>query len=95
MSNRSKDSSVDKAHLDALTPELIIENYERVQGFCAEIEAIERLGINCSDWELQLNKALAEAKISLDEYNDYVLLVDRDYIKSAERLSQKQWNLKI
>ncbi|MCY4062491.1 MAG: hypothetical protein OXG53_08995 [Chloroflexi bacterium] len=78
---RNKASSDDQPHIEALTmSELLIENYQRFEGLHAEIQAIERLRISHSDWENQQNVALAKAEISLDDHNDYVLLVDEDWL---------------
>ena len=68
-------------YIDALTQsELLIENYSRYEGFLAEIEAIERLKISHSDWEQQQEEALARAEINLAEHDDYVLLVDSEWL---------------
>jgi len=71
-----------KSHyVDALTQcELLIENYGRFQGFKAEIEAIELLGISHLEWEKQQEELLAKAEINLSEHDDYVLLVDKDWL---------------
>ena len=73
-------------YIDALTQsELLIENYHRLRGFHAEIEAIERLGISHAEWQLQQEAAFAEAEenladfTTLEDYDDYVLLVDKDW----------------
>lgn len=60
--------------------ELLIENYERFRGYHTETEAIERLGIAASEWEQQQEEALARAEINLAEHDDYVLLVDREWL---------------
>lgn len=68
-------------YLQALTQsELLIENYRRFRGIHAEIEAIERLGITHSEWQLQQEEALAQAEINLSEHPDYVLLVDKEWL---------------
>ncbi|MDE2749846.1 MAG: hypothetical protein OXI34_12880 [Chloroflexota bacterium] len=68
-------------YVDALTQcELLIENYGRFEGFLAEIRAVERLGISYSDWEKQQEEALAKAEINLAEHDDYVLLVDQEWL---------------
>ncbi len=78
---RKKDDSEDHLHLDALTQsELLIENYQRFRGFRAEIEAIERLGITYSEWEKRQEVAMAQEDISLAEHDDYVLLVDQQWL---------------
>ena len=79
--NRSKDEAEDCPHIDALTQsELVIENYQRIQGFQMEIEAIERLGIPHSEWVKQQDEALAKAEINLAEHDDYVLLIDKEWL---------------
>ena len=70
-----------KPHLDALIlSELLIENHSRLLGFHAEIEAIERLGISHKEWENKQREALADAEIDLEEYDDYALLVDKEWL---------------
>ena len=87
--NRSKGESEDHPHIDALTQsELLIENYQRFQGIQAEIEAIERLGITHSEWEKQVDEALSIADVKLEDYNDYVLLIDQEFLDSAKRQEQ-------
>lgn len=78
---RKKDDSDENPHIDALTQsELLIENYRRLQGMHAEVEAIERLGITHAEWEQQQDEALAKAEINLAEHQDYVLLVDKQWL---------------
>ena len=84
---RKKDGSEENPHIDALTQsELLIENYRRLQGIHAEIEAVERLGISYSEWEKRQEEALAKAENNLadftniKEYDDYVLLVDKEWL---------------
>ena len=78
---RKKGDSEDCPHIDALTQsELLIENYQRFRGFHAEIEAIERLGITYSAWEKRQEEAMAQEDLSLADYKDYVLLVDKEWI---------------
>ena len=68
-------------HLEALTyAEKLIENHERLIGYQAEINAIERLGISISEWEEQINRRLAEKEIDLAERKDYILLVDEEWL---------------
>lgn len=68
-------------HLEALTyAERLIENYERLIGYQAEINAIERLGISISEWEEQISRRLAEKEIDLAERKDYILLVDEEWL---------------
>jgi len=68
-------------YVDALTQcELLIENYGRFEGFLAEIRAVERLGISYADWEKQQEETLAKAEINLAEHDDYVLLVDQEWL---------------
>ncbi|MCY4146819.1 MAG: hypothetical protein OXE95_01425 [Chloroflexi bacterium] len=71
-------------HLEALSYiESLIENYGRLVGYRAEIEAVERLGLTFSEWEEQIAERLADQDIDIAEHNDYVLLVDN------ERLAQQ------
>ncbi len=70
-------------HLDVLAgAETAIENFQRFEGFALEFEAIERLGISYSEWEIQQEEAiknrLAEKDTDIEEYDDYLLLVERD-----------------
>ena len=68
-------------HLLALAKSgMLIENFKRLDGLQTEIEAIERLGISSSDWEQQQEEALAKAEINLEEHDDYVLLVDKEWL---------------
>ncbi len=68
-------------HLEALTySEKLIENYDRLIGYQAEINAIERLGISISEWEEQISNRLAEKEIDLAERKDFVLLVDEEWL---------------
>ncbi len=68
-------------YIEALTKsELLIENIQRFEGFHAEIEAIERLGLSQSEWEKQQAEAIAKVEINLAEHDDYVLLVDREWL---------------
>lgn len=68
-------------YIDALIhSELLIENYQRFRGLHAEIEVIESRIISYSEWELQQEEALAKAEINLAEHQDYVLLVDKDWL---------------
>ena len=73
-------------YIDALTQsELLIENYHRLRGFHAEIEAIERLRITQAEWTQQQEDALTEAEknladfTTLEDYDDYILLVDKQW----------------
>ena len=76
-------------HLEALAyAEILIENYARLMGYKAEIDAIERLGFSVSEWEEQISSRLAEKDIDLAEYNDYVLLIDQEFLDSAKRQEQ-------
>ena len=81
----ANDSNIGKPgkgnYLEALTQsELLIENYRRFSGFHAEIEALERLGISHSELAKQQNEALAKAEKTLTEHDDYLLLVDREWL---------------
>lgn len=77
-----------KGTLESLPPHLlalaksdaIIENFQRLEGFQSEIEAVERLGLSHSEWEKQQEEALAKAKINLAEHDDYVFLVDEEWL---------------
>ena len=78
---KAKQESNSPSHLDALTEsELLIENLARFEGFLAEIEAIQRLGLMQSEWEQQQNEALAKEKINLEEHDDYAVLVDNEWL---------------
>ena len=68
-------------HLEALSyAEQLIENFRRMEGFEAELKAIKKLGIPKSKWEQYQEEALAKAEINLAEHDDYVLLVDKDWL---------------
>ena len=68
-------------HLTALAQaELLIENFQRLEGFEGELDAIERLGLK--EWE----DLASAADFNIDEHNDYVLLVDKDRLAVAEQL---------
>ena len=68
-------------HLEVLTyAERLIENYDCLIGYEAELKAIERLGISISEWEAQISNRLAEKEVNLDERNDYRLLVEADWL---------------
>ncbi len=76
-------------HIEALSyAESVIEYYERLRGFEAEIEAIERLGISHSEWTKQQEEALAMAEINLADHNDYVALVDSEALRQLETMEQ-------
>lgn len=60
--------------------ELLIENLDRLRGFQAEIEAIARLGISADEWKSEIDSALDAAGINLEEYDDFVLLVDKAWL---------------
>ena len=67
--------------IDALTQsELLIENQRRFEGILAEIEATERLRVTNTEWEKQQEDALAKAEVNLSELDDYVLLVDKEWL---------------
>ncbi len=73
-------------HLRALSDcEGVIENYRRMQGYQAEFQAIERLGISHREWQQAQDEALAKAEINLAEYDGYVLLVNTEYLESLDR----------
>ena len=74
-------------HLTALAQaELLIENFQRLEGFEGELDAIERLGLK--EWEDLNNADVFNIKddFNIAEHNDYVLLVDRDMFAKVERL---------
>lgn len=74
-------------HLTALAQaELLIENFQRLEGFEGELDAIERLGLK--EWEDLNNAAVFNLKddFNIDKHDDYVLLVDRDMLAKVERL---------
>lgn len=60
--------------------ELLIEKFEGLRGFNAELEGIARLGISYSEWEQQQEEALSKAERNLADHNDYVLLVDKEWL---------------
>lgn len=60
--------------------ELLIENLERLRGFQAEIEAIERLSLSTAEWKTEIETSLDEAGFNLAEHDDYVLLVDKEWL---------------
>ena len=60
--------------------ELLIENLDRFNGIYAEIDAIERLGVKHSVFDQQQEEALAKAEINLAEHDDYVLIVDTQWL---------------
>lgn len=79
-------------HLNALEQaEEVIENFQRFEGFALELDALSRLSISPKDWDEMHNTDntvfVNEADVNLDEHNDYVLLVERDYLDSIKRLS--------
>ena len=75
-------------HLDALDhAALLVEQYRGLVGFQAEINALERLGVSMSAWEEHISDKLSVKNIDLEKHDDYVLLVDRDLLKVADRLS--------
>ena len=79
---RGNEKSEDRTHIEALTQcELLIENLERFEGFQAEIEAMERLGITHSEWAEEQDDAISNAEINLAEHRDYVLLVDNEQLE--------------
>ena len=68
-------------HLEALAySEQLIENYRRLEGFELELKAIDTLGISDSKWQEQQNVALEKAEINLAKHEDYVLLVDNEWL---------------
>lgn len=74
-------------HLTALTQaEILIENFQRLEGFEDELAAIERLGLK--EWEDLNNTDVfnIEDDFNIAEHDDYVLLVDKDRLAKAERL---------
>ena len=77
-SNNSEKASSQQTALDQA--ELLIENLERLRGFKAEIEAIERLGLSSNEWQTEIDTALDEAGLNLAEHDDYVLLVDKEWL---------------
>ena len=60
--------------------ELLIEKFEGFRGFNAELGGIARLGISYSEWEKQQDEALAKAEVNLADHDDYVLLVDKEWL---------------
>ncbi len=88
LSIRKRLSPLGKSSLESIPPHLLvlakcdvlIENFRRLEGFQAEIESIERLGVSVPEWEMQFATRLAEKEISLAEHQDYALLVDKDWL---------------
>lgn len=88
LSIRERLSPLGKSNLESIPPHLLalakcdvlIENFRRLEGFQAEIESIERLGVSVPEWETQLATRLADKEISLADHNDYVLLVDKNWL---------------
>jgi len=79
-------------HLDALEQaETAIENFQRFEGFALELKSIGRLGISLREWEALENTGntvfVNDNNVDLAEHDDYVLLVERDYLDSVNRLS--------
>lgn len=60
--------------------ELLIEKFEGLRGFNAELEGIARLGISYSEWEQQQEEALSKVEKDLADHDDYVLLVDKEWL---------------
>ena len=81
------EGSADHPLIKRLTySELAIQNLQRFQGFLAEIETVQRLGITYADWKTRQEEALARAeKIQLEEHDDYVLLVDKNWLAEQTR----------
>ncbi len=74
-------------HLEALDyAAVIIESYQRLEGYQLELKAIERLGITFSDWEEHQREALAKAEINPAEYDDYVLLADTQWLEEQSKI---------
>lgn len=70
-------------HLTALAQaEILIENFQRLEGFEGELDAIERLGLK--EWN---NADVFNLKddFNIKEHDDYVLLVNKDRLAVAER----------
>ncbi len=85
---KKKPEDIKAPHLVALDQaDLIVEQYRGLVGFQAEINAVERLGISMPAWEKQISDRLAVNNIDLAEHDDYVLLVDHDYLNNVNRLS--------
>ncbi|MDE2857350.1 MAG: hypothetical protein OXN94_05835 [Chloroflexota bacterium] len=68
-------------HLLALAKaDVLIENYRRLEGIEAEVEAIERLRVSVPEWESHIAERLADKDVVVAEHDDYVLLVDKDWL---------------
>ncbi len=70
-------------HMEALDKaEALMFSYCHLESLHREIEAVSRIGIPYSEWQKQqeeaIKKRLAEKDTDIEEYDDYVLLVDRD-----------------
>ena len=84
---RSRHPKEPTHHLTALTQaELLIENFQRLEGFEGELDAIERLGLK--EWEDLNNADVFNLKddFNIDEHDDYVFLVYKDRLAKAEQL---------
>ena len=83
---RSRHPKEPTHHLTALTQtELLIENFQRLEGFEGELDAIERLGLK--EWKDLNNADVFNLKddFNIKEHDDYVLLVVKDRLAVAER----------
>ena len=69
--------------------ELLIEKFDGLRGLDLELEAVEKLGKSYIEWQDEQSEALKRAKINLADHNDYVLLVDEEYLDSLKRLSAR------
>lgn len=79
-------------HLDALTQaESAIENFQRFDGFALELESLSQLGITLKEWEALHNTDntvfVKAAEVDVEDHDDYVLLVESDYLNSVSRPS--------
>ncbi len=76
-----------------LFAELLIEKYEGLEGLQAELKAIASLSTSSDgqwkQWQDEQSEALKRAKINLADHNDYVLLVDEEYLDNLKRLSAR------
>ncbi len=72
-------------HIEALDKaEALMFSYCHLESLHREIEAVSRLRIPYSEWQIQQEEAiknrLAEKDTDIENYDDYLLLVDRDFL---------------
>ncbi len=68
-------------HLLAIAKsDVLIENYRRLEGIQAEVEAIAQLKVSVPDWESQIAERLADKKVVVADHKDYILLADKEWL---------------